>query len=163
MRVLLVTTDDRVHARVTTALIGAEGLQVQHVATPQRALQQIDEAGPWDIVVADNDTQPTGGFYLAREVKAREKMGHEMPPIVLLLARAQDTWLSDWSQADAYVIKPIDPFDLVEVLESLVDGRGVPALPGVGGDPTPSLLDVPQPEGAERGRIASGPGERDVS
>jgi CheY-like chemotaxis protein len=146
VKILLVSGDARVRAQVTTALIGRDDLLVTEVATPQRALQQVDDEGPWDIVIGDNDTAPTGGFFLAREIKARGQMGLDMPPVVLLLARDQDKWLSNWSQADAYVVKPVDPFDLAEVVTSLVEGRGVPALPRVGGDPTPSLLDLPSGE-----------------
>lgn len=138
---LLVSGDPRVTAQVTTALAGRTDFDVTEVATPQRALQQLDDEGPFDIVVADNDTHPTGGFYLAREVRARGQMGRAVPPVVLLIARKQDAWLSDWAQADAWVCKPADPFDLAEVIAALVDGRPVPALPGIGGDPKPSLLD----------------------
>jgi CheY-like chemotaxis protein len=121
-------------------------------------LQQVDDEGPWDIVIGDNDTAPTGGFFLAREIKARGQMGRDMPPVVLLLARDQDIYLSNWSQADAYVLKPVDPFNLAEVLTAVAEGRDLPQLPGVGGDPTPSLLDVPGealPPGASDGGLAA--------
>jgi CheY-like chemotaxis protein len=138
---LLVSGDQRVTTQVTTALAGRVDLDLTEVATPQRALQQLDDEGPFDIVVGDNDTHPTGGFFLAREIKARGQMGRAMPPVLLLIARKQDAWLSDWAQADAWVQKPVDPFDLAEAIEALGQGRPVPALPGVGGDPKPSLLD----------------------
>lgn len=141
MKVLLVSTNPAVNDRVRSALLGFEDTDIAVVATPQRALARLDEAGPFDIVVADNDLHPTGGFYLAREVAARRQMGRDMPPVVLLLARSQDIWLANWSQSDAYVLKPVDPFDLAEVVTALVRGEPVPALPGVGSDPTPSLLD----------------------
>jgi CheY-like chemotaxis protein len=150
VKVQLVSANPRVNSVVRTALVGREGLEIFEVATPQRALQQIDEHGDgaYDVVVADNDMHPTGGYFLAREIKARGQMGRAMPPVVLLIGREQDAWLSNWSQADAYVVKPVDPFDLLETLEALVAGEGVPALPRIGGDPTPSLLDVPSgPEG----------------
>ena len=144
MKVLLVATDDRVRTQVKSALLGMPDVQFTDVGTPQLALRLIDDEGGFDIVISDNDTRPAGGFYLAREVKARVQMGvTDLPPVVLLLAREQDRWLSDWSQADAYMTKPVDPFDLSEVVEALVDGKPVPKLPGVGGDPTPSLLDIP--------------------
>lgn len=148
MKVLLVSGHPSVTAQVTAALLGDPDVTLAEVRTPQRALAFLDEGQHFDVVVADNDTWPTGGFALSREVKARGQMGRAMPPVLLLLARAQDRWLSDWSQADAYVLKPPDPFDLAETVEALVAGQRVPALPGVGGDPTPSLLDVPGPDHA---------------
>lgn len=143
MKVLLVSGNPRVNSQVKSALIGRADIDILEVYTPQRALQQLDDEGPFDIVVADNDMHPSGGFFLAREVKARGQMGIDMPPIVLLLAREQDIWLSNWSQADAYLLKPVDPFDFAEVIDAVVQRGEIPALPNVGGDPTPSLLDVP--------------------
>jgi CheY-like chemotaxis protein len=163
VKVLLVSGNAHVNSQVKTALIGRSEVEFLEVATPQRALQQLDDVGGFAVVVADNDTHPTGGLFLAREMKAREKMGRDVPPIVLLLARPQDVWLSNWSQADAYLIKPVDPFDFAEVLDAVLAGAPIPALPDVGGDPTPSLLDVPGGEtetgglGAHGGVIASGP------
>ena len=143
VRVLLVSNNPRVTTSVTTAVIGDPQADVFEVRTPQRAVALLDEGERFDVVVGDADTAPTGGFFLAREIKARGQMGREMPPVVLLLARQQDVFLSNWSQADAYVLKPVDPFDLGAVLDSVVSGQPLPQLPGVGGEPTPSLLDIP--------------------
>jgi DNA-binding response OmpR family regulator len=143
VRILLVNDNPRIAASVSTALIGDPGAEVFEVRTPQRGVALIDDGERFDVVIGDADTAPTGGFFLAREIKAREQMGREMPPVVLLLARRQDAFLSDWSQADAYILKPVDPFDLREVVQAMAAGSPLPALPGVGGKPTPSLLDIP--------------------
>lgn len=137
-----------VSVQVRSAVLGTEAAAVTEVATPHRALALLDEGQLYDVVVADNDTAPEGGFSLCREIKARGQMRRAMPPVVLLLARPQDRWLARWAQADAHVLKPADPFDLLEVLRSVADGAPPPALPGVGGDPTPSLLDLPPEERA---------------
>ncbi|CAN5391947.1 hypothetical protein BH23ACT9_BH23ACT9_22800 [soil metagenome] len=141
MKILLVADHSSAAAQGRSAVDGLPQVDVLHVSTPKRALALIDEGEVYDIVVADNDTHPTGGFALCREVKARGQMGRDVPPVVLLLARPQDIWLSNWAQADAYALKPADPFDLRETIESLVAGSPVPELPGIGGEPTPSLLD----------------------
>ncbi len=146
MRVLFVSDNPRVSAQVHTALLDGGDTEVFEVRTPQRAVALLDGGQRFDLVLGDADTVPSGGFYLAREVKARGQMGQDVPPVVLLLARSQDVYLSNWSQADAYVLKPVDPFDLAEVLDTVVAGRPLPALPGVGGEPTASLLDVPGPD-----------------
>lgn len=145
MKILMVADHSSVAAQVRTAVDGWDGTTVFQVSKPYRALALIDSGEHYDVVVADNDTHPTGGLALCREVKARGQMGAEVPPVVLLLARTQDIWLANWAQADAYVLKPADPFDLRETLEAVAAGEPVPALPGVGGEPTPSLLD-PRPE-----------------
>ncbi len=145
MKILLVADHSSVAAQVRTAVEGWDDSTVLHVSTPQRAVAIIDEGESFDVVVADNDTHPTGGLALAREVKARGQMGRDMPPVVLLIARTQDKWLANWAQADAYVLKPADPFDLREALQAVAAGEPVPALPGIGGEPKPSLLD-PSPD-----------------
>ena len=141
MKILLVADHDSPAAQVKAAVDGLDDVSIQWVSLPSRALALIDEGETYDVVVADNDTHPTGGLALCREVKARGQMGRDVPPVVLLLARTQDTWLARWAQADAHVQKPADPFDLQEVLLAVVAGEEVPALPGVGADPKPSLLD----------------------
>jgi DNA-binding response OmpR family regulator len=153
VKVLLVSANPRVNEQVKTALIGRHDVAFLEVAAPHRALQQLDDAevGTFDVIVADNDMHPAGGLYLAREVKARGQMGVDVPPIILLLAREQDIWLANWSQTDAYLLKPVNPFDFAEVLDAVVAGGEVPALPRVGGDPTPSLLDLPTGEAEAEG------------
>lgn len=145
MKVLLVSTNPRISAEITTALVGERDIELLEVATPQRALAQLDAEGDFDLVVADADTAPTGGFALSREMKARVQMGRDMPPVILLIARDADRFLAKWSQADAFLSKPPDPFDLAEVVRALRDGAPVPELPYVGsarGPLPPDLADV---------------------
>ncbi|QBI18222.1 response regulator transcription factor [Egibacter rhizosphaerae] len=138
MRVLLVSSGPRVTDQVTTALTGDGEVHFTEVRRPERAVLLLDAIAdgrsddePFDVVVGDNDTQPTGGFYLSREMKARERMGRPMPPVILLMHRRQDEWLARWAEADAWVIKPVDPFDLADAVEALAEGRPIPRLPGV--------------------------------
>lgn len=131
VRILLVCTDARVAEQVRAGL-EAPGTEIVQVASPQRALAILDEGGGFDVVVADADMTPTGGFALSREIKARELMGKQLPPVALLITRSDDRWLASWSRADAYVRKPPDPFDLDKVVGALAAGQEVPVLPGVG-------------------------------
>lgn len=131
VRILLVSGGPSLTRQITTAL--PPEADVLEVRTPQRGLAVLDEgAQAFDIVLGDADTHPTGGFYLARELKARMTDGHDVPPVVLMIARPQDEYLCRWAQADAWIVKPIDPFDLAEVIDAVASGAKVPALPGVG-------------------------------
>lgn len=145
MKILLVSGDQRVTMQVTTALLGTPDVELVEVGLPEQALVLLDQGTYFDVLVADNDTWPTGGFALTREVKARSAMGEDMPPVLLLLARDQDRWLSDRSGADAYIRKPVDPFDFAETVWALVEERPLPTLPGVGGDPTPLMQSTGKP------------------
>jgi CheY-like chemotaxis protein len=161
VKVLLVTAQPRVALSVGTALLGEPDVEITEVASPQRAVALLDEGHDADVVVADADTAPTGGFALSREIKAREQMGRDMPPVVLLIARPQDDFLSDWSQADAHVLKPADPFDLAQVVRAVTYGEPLPELPGVGGAPTEKLGKMPGPA-YETEAVESGQGPEDA-
>lgn len=144
MKVLVVNQNPDVSAQITSALIGAEDVEMLEVRTPERALQQLDDVGGFDLVLADADTAPTGGFALSRDIKARERMGQDVPPVIVLIARDQDKFLAKWSEADAFIIKPADPFNLHSVITAVVEGEPVPHLPGVGSThEMPEVLKVP--------------------
>jgi DNA-binding response OmpR family regulator len=64
------------------------------------------DAGSAGLVILDGDAQPTGGIGLTRQFKNEIA---DCPPIIVLVAREQDRWLAAWSQADAVLIRPIDP------------------------------------------------------
>lgn len=66
---------------------------------------QIDGDGA-DLLVLDGEAQPTGGMGLSRQLKMERTDG---PPVVVLLARAQDGWLASWAQVDAVIAQPVDP------------------------------------------------------
>jgi len=66
---------------------------------------QLD-SGDIDLVILDGDAQPSGGIGLCRQFKNEIE---NCPPIIVLLLREQDRWLAAWSQADATIVRPIDP------------------------------------------------------
>lgn len=160
MKVLVVNQDPAVSVQVANALLDEGEVQLLEVRTPHRALAVLDEDGAvttWDLVLADADTAPEGGFSLSREVKARARMDREVPPVVLLIARDQDKFLAKWSEADAFVVKPADPFDLHAVVVAVVAGEQVPDLPGVGSTSgMPEVLKAP--DGAMTAPIAGAGG-----
>ena len=70
------------------------------------------------MIVADEIASREGAFGLARTLR-----DHEDPytgVIVILLERKHDAWLAKWSGADAWFVKPVDPFELADRLLELV-------------------------------------------
>ncbi len=133
MRILLVSSDPAVRqqmAVVAGSVRGrlAPGEQVELFAAAD-GRQGIRSA--WrrtvDVVVADEITSHAGAFALAKELKGAEPAFPGR--IVILLERPQDEWLARWSGADAWFVKPVDPFALAEA----VAGVGVPRAEAVSG------------------------------
>jgi DNA-binding response OmpR family regulator len=75
-----------------------------------------------EVIVADEIASRAGAFSLARSLRddARPYGG----VIVILLDRPQDAWLARWSGADAWFVKPVDPFELADRLLDLVTEQG---------------------------------------
>jgi DNA-binding NarL/FixJ family response regulator len=67
-----------------------------------------------EIVVADEIASRAGAFALARELKGASQPFEGR--IIILLERRQDQWLAAWSGADAWFVKPADPFELAETV-----------------------------------------------
>lgn len=74
-----------------------------------------------DLVLADEIASGAGAFAVAKELK-----GAPQPfpgAVVIILARRQDTWLAKWSGADAWVTKPVDPFELADTMAEALKRR----------------------------------------
>lgn len=74
-----------------------------------------------DAIVADEIASREGAFSMARTLRG------ELEPydgaIVILLERKHDEWLARWSGADAWYVKPVNPFELADRLLELVETR----------------------------------------
>ncbi len=79
-----------------------------------------------DAVVADEIASRAGAFSLARDL--RGAVDPYRGPIVIVLERKHDAWLARWSGADAWLVRPIDPFELADRLVELIQAyRARPA------------------------------------
>lgn len=74
-----------------------------------------------DIVVADEIASRAGAFALAKAL--RDDSVPFTGVIVILLERKHDVWLARWSGADAWYVKPVDPFELADRLLELVSEK----------------------------------------
>jgi len=83
-----------------------------------------------DAVVADEIASRAGAFGMARDL--RGAVDPYRGPIVIVLERKHDAWLARWSGADAWFVRPVDPFELADRLVELIQAsRGpLPQRPG---------------------------------
>lgn len=99
--------------------LGAE-LRFRAAANGELALRAALRDRP-DIVIADELASRMGAFALARSL--RDDALPYSGVIVILLERSQDGWLAAWSGADAWFVKPADPFDVADRVWALVQER----------------------------------------
>lgn len=79
-----------------------------------------------DAIVADEIASRAGAFSLARDL--RGAVEPYRGPIVIVLERKHDAWLARWSGADAWLVRPVDPFELADRLVELIQAyRARPA------------------------------------
>lgn len=65
------------------------------------------------LLVLDGEAAKAGGLGICRQLKAEV---YRCPPIVVLTGRPEDAWLAAWSEADAAIAAPLDPFEVRETL-----------------------------------------------
>jgi DNA-binding response OmpR family regulator len=100
--------------------------EIIEVATAPALFRLLDARGA-DVMVLDGEAQPAGGMGVSRQAKDEI---YNCPPVLLVIARADDGWLATWSKADAVVSHPIDPVALARELAALMRARsGGAALP----------------------------------
>ena len=74
-----------------------------------------------DAVVADEIASRAGAFSMAKDLRGAPDP--YLGPIVIILERKHDAWLARWSGADAWFVRPVDPFELADRLGELIRGR----------------------------------------
>lgn len=121
LRVLVYSHDAATRSRVMSALgtrphPDLPGLIFLEVATAPAALEHLDSGGV-DLAILDGEATPTGGLGLAKQL--RDELDH-CPPVLVLIGRAADRWLADWSRADASVPHPVDPLLLRDTVTELL-------------------------------------------
>jgi len=110
-RVLLYSDDIHTREHVRFA-VGSEtsGREVQWTETATHAAVLSETAKKeFDLLILDGEAAKSGGMGLCRQLK------HELrqcPPVLLLVGRPDDAWLATWSEADAAVSYPLDPFEV---------------------------------------------------
>jgi len=124
MRVLLTSASESVKEQMRLAVSGierrlGERLEFIEAKNGENGAKLARKFEP-EIVLADEIQSRAGAFALTKDLR------DQLPPyegvIVILLDRPHDAWLARWAGADAWFVKPADPFALagrvVEALES---------------------------------------------
>lgn len=125
MKALLISPDPKVreNLRVTLGALERQGGQPWRYLEAADGLEGIRVA--WrerpDVVVADEIASRAGAFAVVKDLKGAIEPFPGV--VVVVLARRQDEWLAKWSGADAWFVKPVDPFALADTVTSLLEQR----------------------------------------
>ena len=114
MDVLIVSRSERARGWLRAALDPT--WNIEEASNGLEAVRLAREEG-YDLVIADETTEPFGAFGLSRELKILP----EAPAVLILLERAQDTWLAKWSGADKWLKQPLDPFAVEQAAREAVE------------------------------------------
>lgn len=121
LKVLVYSNNAKVRETVKTAIgrkpaENISDVEIFDVAT-EPALIKVMDTKTFDLVILDGEATPAGGLGICRQLKDEI---YNCPPILVLVARADDRWLATWSRADAVVAHPIDPRALVKAALGLL-------------------------------------------
>ena len=117
IRILLYSDDVNTREKVRMA-VGPRSadrpIEWIETATHEGTVMQADTES-LDLMVLDGEAAKSGGMGMARQFK------HELfscPPIVVLVGRMDDAWLATWSEAEAAVAHPLDPFEVKAAIDA---------------------------------------------
>ncbi len=125
VRVLLTSSSESVKDWMRLAVSGierrlGERLEFIEASNGERGVILARKFDP-EIILADETQSRAGAFALTKDLR------DQLPPydgvIVILLDRPHDAWLARWSGADAWFVKPADPFALADRVLEALEGR----------------------------------------
>ena len=127
LHIALYSDDASVRSTVRTALgqklyPHGEELSITEFATADALKLYVDSKKKIDLFILDGEATPEGGMGISKQLKDEV---FNCPPVLLIVARAQDAWLAGWSRADGIVSHPIDPFTIAQKTAALVTSRSL--------------------------------------
>jgi len=123
MSTILIVEDSIFQREMMTDLLKANGLEVTHASDGAEALEAIHKAPP-DLVVLDIVMPRMNGYELCRRLKSDPKT--QNVPVVICSSKGEefDRYWGMKQGADAYIAKPFQPIELVEIVKQLLRGQG---------------------------------------
>ncbi|MEV5408111.1 response regulator [Thermopolyspora sp. NPDC052614] len=122
---VLVVDDDEVIRQLIAVNLSLEGFQVETATDGQDCLDRVGEVRP-DVITLDVMMPRLDGWMTATRLRGDEATRHIK--VVLITARAQeeDRKRGLGIGVDAYLTKPFDPAELIEVVRGLAEQAKAP-------------------------------------
>lgn len=123
--VLLVTDADWIAEQCEAALGG--DYRLHRARQGADTLEAIELVEP-HLVLLDMQIGNMGGMAACLAVRQEEDMGRlDYRPVIMLLDRDADEFLARRSEADAWLVKPINPMRLARLVASTLADAAAPA------------------------------------
>ena len=127
---VLIAEDNVVNQHLASRILEKRGHSVTTVANGQEALEALAQ-GSFDLILMDVQMPEMDGFEAARLIRERERETGQHIPIVAMTAHAMTGDRERCLEAgmDAYISKPLNAHELLQVVESLAPKsvQGAPA------------------------------------
>ena len=115
---VLVVDDDPGIRELIEELLTDEGYAVVAAANGAEAVQMVDKADPW-LVLLDMRMPVLDGWGFVRELQSRP----QLPPIIVLsAARSAEAWAAE-VDAVGWLAKPFDLSDLLQLVEERAEAQ----------------------------------------
>jgi DNA-binding response OmpR family regulator len=104
------------------AVIDTAGTEVREVRTGGAVLTAVAEEPP-ELVILDFQIGNMGGVAVCLDLRLEES-GGRIPhvPVLMLLDRRADVFLARRSNAESWVVKPLDPIRLRRAIATTLEG-----------------------------------------
>ena len=119
--VLIASDSPSVRAEVK-AVLSSRDFTVREVTSGEAVLPAVAERHP-DLVICDFQVGNRGGMAITLDLRLEEGADRIEPvAILLLLDRRPDVFLARRSDADGFLVKPLDPIRLRRAVTALLEG-----------------------------------------
>lgn len=119
---VLIASDSVAVRNEVRAVLGARDYSVREVTTGPAVVAAVLEQTP-DLLVCDFQIGNMGGMAITLELRLEESGGRlDHVPVLLLVDRRPDVFLARRSEADGFLVKPLDPIRLRRAITAILDG-----------------------------------------
>jgi DNA-binding response OmpR family regulator len=119
--VLVVSDSPHVRNAVIAALPDP-GTRVRELTAGANVLPEVRKSKP-DLIVLDQQIGRMGGMATCLDLHLEQGAGRAPHvPVLMLLDRRADVFLARRSEAEGYVVKPLDPLRLGRAITALLNG-----------------------------------------
>ena len=160
MQTILVASDAPTLRKDVEAVISGPDIEVRAVTSGPEVVAFVAEESP-DLLIVDMQMGNMGGMAVCLELRLQESYDAlDHIPVLMLLDRRPDVFLARRSDAEGWLVKPLDPLRLRRAVRHAARRRDlrrrlVHARTRARGRRTPAASGIRDPNLTRRGRVAT--------